>query len=151
MATKVKEIMTTNPACCTPDTGLQEVAELFILHDCGAVPVVDGLGTRRPIGIVTDRDIACRAVAAGKNALELTARDCMSTPCVTISLDASLDDCCEAMEKNQVRRVLVVDRTGACCGIVSQADIAIRGKEKRAADVLREVSQPIASASAIPG
>ncbi len=147
---KVKEIMTPNPVCCVPETNLREVARMFIDHDCGAVPVVDSPGTRRPLGIVTDRDIACRAVAAGKNALELTARDCMSAPVVTVSLEASLGDCCEAMEKNKVRRVLVVDRTGACCGIVAQADIAVRGKGSKAAEVVKEVSEPSSSPSAIP-
>jgi CBS domain-containing protein len=147
---KVSEIMTPDPACCTPETSLPAVARLFVDHDCGAVPVVDSLGTRKPLGIVTDRDIACRAVAVGKNALELTARDCMSAPVVTVSLEASLNDCCEAMEKNRVRRVLVVDRTGACCGIVAQADIAVRGKESKAAEVVKQVSEPTSSPSAIP-
>jgi len=150
MAMKVSEIMTPNPACCLPDTNLREVARMFVDHDCGAVPVVDSPGYRRPIGIVTDRDIACRAVAAGKNALELTARDCMSAPVVTVSLEASLNECCEAMEKNRVRRVLVIDRTGACCGIVSQADIAVRGKDSKAAEVVKHVSEPTSSPSAIP-
>ena len=147
---KASEIMTPNPACCTPETSLPEVARLFIDHDCGAIPVVDNPGNRRPVGIVTDRDIACRAVGAGKNALELTARDCMSAPVVTVSLEASLNDCCEAMEKNKVRRVLVIDRTGACCGIVAQADIAVRGKESKAAEVVKQVSEPTSSPSAIP-
>ena len=146
--TKVEEIMTASPACCTPDTGLQEVAQMFIEHDCGAIPVVERTG-RRPVGIITDRDIACRAVAAGKNALELTARDCMSSPCVTILREASLEDCCDAMEANRVRRVLVVDASGECCGIVSQADVSRAGKNSKVAEVVRQVSEPHTSASAV--
>jgi CBS domain-containing protein len=142
MHAKAKDIMTPNPACCTPDTGLRRVAEMFLEHDCGAIPVVDDPARRRPVGIVTDRDIACRAVAAGKNALELTARDCMSTNCVTVPLDAGLDACCAAMEKNQVRRVIVVDGAGGCCGVLSQADLALKGKDRKAAEVLRHVSRP---------
>ncbi|MGE5276437.1 MAG: CBS domain-containing protein [Acidobacteriota bacterium] len=144
-----RDVMTPNPASCTRDTSLREVARMLVEHDCGAIPVVDGAASRLPVGIVTDRDIACRAVAAGKNALQLTAGDCMSTPCISVRLDASLDDCCDAMEANKVRRVLVVDRTGACCGIVAQADVALRGKPKKAAELVREVSQPMASASAV--
>ena len=87
--TRVKDVMTAAPACCVPGTPLQEVAGMLIEHDCGAIPVVDHTDTRRPVGIVTDRDIACRAVAAGKNALELRAVDCMSSPCVTVSDDTS--------------------------------------------------------------
>ena len=67
---KIREAMTPNPACCTPDTGLREVAEIFVEYDCGAVPVVESKESLRPLGIVTDRDIACRAIARGVNALE---------------------------------------------------------------------------------
>jgi CBS domain-containing protein len=146
---KAKDVMTPNPACCTPETSLREVAQMFVDHDCGAIPIIADPETRVPVGIVTDRDIACRAIAAGKNALELNARDCMSTSCVTVALESSLDECCEAMEKNQVRRLLVVDREGRCAGVISQADIALRGKEKKAVEVLKEVSRPTASASAV--
>jgi len=147
---KARQIMTSNPECCTPETGLREVALMFIEHDCGAVPVMDGEGSRRPVGIITDRDIACRAIAAGKNALELKAEDCMSSPCVTVSAEVSLDDCCEAMEKHKVRRLLVVDEAGECCGIISQGDIAVRGKEKKAAQLVKEVSQPASTPAAAP-
>ena len=147
---KVKDLMTPNPACCTPATSLREVAEMFVDHDCGAIPVVESRENLKPLGIITDRDIACRAVAKGKNALELTARDCMSSPGVTVRHDASLDDCIEAMESNRVRRVIVVDEFDRCCGIVSQADIALRAGKKATAEVVKEVSEPMASSSAVP-
>ena len=146
---KIKEIMTASPACCTPETSLREVAAMFVDHDCGAIPVVDNVDTRRPIGIVTDRDIACRAVAKGLNALELTARDCMSSPSVTVREDADLDECIESMESNRVRRIVVLDEFGRCCGIVSQADIALQGPRKKTAEVVRELSEPTVSASAV--
>jgi CBS domain-containing protein len=144
---KVKEIMTPHPACCTPETPLIDVAQMFIEHDCGAIPVVQSESVRRPVGIVTDRDIACRAIAAGRNALELSARDCMSTPCLSVTAETSLSDCCMVMETNKIRRLVVVDAAGECCGIVSQADIALRGRERKAAEVVREVSRPMLSAS----
>lgn len=137
---QTREIMTNDPACCGPDTPLPEVARLMVEHDCGEIPVVDE--TKKPIGVVTDRDITCRTVAEGKNPLELTARDCMSSPAVTVTPDTSVDDCCKTMEENQVRRVPVVDESGACCGMVSQADVAQRGSKDEAAEVVREVSRP---------
>ena len=146
---KVGEIMTPNPACCTPETPLLQVAQMFIDHDCGAIPVIESESVRKPVGIVTDRDIACRTVAAGKNALELAARDCMSSPCVAVTPEMSLSDCCEAMERNKVRRVLVIDNVGDLCGIISQADIALRSKESTTAEVVREVSRPSLSASEV--
>jgi CBS domain-containing protein len=148
---KAKNLMTPNPACCTPETSLRDVAAMFVDHDCGALPVVESRESMKPVGIVTDRDIACRAIAKGINPLELSARDCMSSPSVTVGQDSSLDDCLAAMEENRVRRVVVVDELGRCCGIVSQADIALRGPKRATAEVVREVSQPMPSASAAAG
>ncbi len=145
---KVKEIMTANPACCTPEASLVEVAAMFVDHDCGAIPVVDSIENGKPIGIVTDRDIACRAIAKGLNALELTARECMSSPSVSVRDDASLDDAIQRMEENKVRRLPIVDEWGRCVGILSQADIALSAGKLKTAGVLREISQPTPSASA---
>jgi CBS domain-containing protein len=139
---KIKEIMTKSPACCTPETSLREVAAMFVDNDCGAVPVVDSVNSRRPIGIVTDRDIACRAVAKGLNALELTARDCMSSPSVTIPEDASLDEAIKLMEEKRVRRLPVVDERGRCIGVLAQADIALSAARGKTAEVVREISRP---------
>ncbi|MEP6994812.1 MAG: CBS domain-containing protein [Acidobacteriota bacterium] len=143
------DVMTANPACCTSKTSLREVAGMFVEHDCGAIPVVNDLVKRWPVGIVTDRDIVCRVTALGKNALEMTAGDCMSAPCITVPPDTSLDGCCEIMESNKVRRILVVDESGACCGVISQADVALRGKENKAAEVVKEVSRPTTAPSAV--
>ena len=146
---KVQEFMTPNPTCCTPETPLLDVAQMFIDYDCGAIPIVESESVRRPVGIITDRDIACRAIAAGKDALSLVARDCMSSPCVVVTPEMSFSECCEIMEKNKVRRVLVIDSSGGCCGIISQADIALRGRERKAAEVVREISRPTVSASTV--
>ena len=139
---QAREMMTRNPAVCTPDTKLPDVARLMVEHDCGEIPVVEGRESMRPVGVVTDRDITCRAVAEGKNPLEMTAQDCMSTPCVTVSEEASVEDCCRTMEENRIRRVPVVDAKGGCCGIVSQADIGESADKPRAAEVVKQVSQP---------
>ena len=140
---RVKDIMTPDPICCT------DVAKIFVDQDCGAVPVLESFKSGRPVGIVTDRDIACRAVAAGRDALNLTAGDCMSVPCVGVSPEMSLGDCYPLFGSNRVRRLVVVDAKGCCCGIVSQADIIRRGKQRKAADAIREISQPSPSASAV--
>jgi len=145
---EVKDIMTPDPACCTPDTTLQRVAELMVENDCGEIPVVENAASMRPVGVVTDRDITCRAVAKGLNPLTLTASDCMTTPAVTVTPDTSLDECCRVLEENQIRRVPVVDENGSCCGIVALADIAKHAKKRETAEVVREVSEPSSSASA---
>ena len=96
----------------------------------------------RPVGVITDRDITCRTVAEARNPLQMTAADCMTTPCITIHQSASIVDCCHLLEEHQIRRVPVVDDNGRCCGIVSQADIAQK-MDQMAAEVVRQVSQPV--------
>lgn len=144
---QVREIMTSNPACCTADTNLQEVAMLMVEHDCGETPVVADKKSMKLIGVITDRDITIRTVAEGRNPLEMTAGDCMSTPCVTVTLEMSVDECCKVMEEYKVRRVPVVDEKGRCCGIVAQADIAQHATRQETAQVVKGVSQPTEVAS----
>jgi len=138
---KVKEIMSKDPACCTRESSLQDVAILMLEHDCGEIPVVDNMQSKRPVGVVTDRDITIRTVALGKTPLELRARDCMSSPAVTVTPETTVDDCCTLMEENQLRRVPVVDESGCCCGIVSQADIARNASKKDAGELVKDVSR----------
>ncbi len=137
----VNEIMTENPACCTADTGLQEVAKMMVSNDCGCIPVVEDLVNNKPIGMITDRDITCRAVAEGKNPLDLTAGDVMTKEVITVTADTSVEDCCNLMEDNQIRRIAVIDENGGCCGMVAQADIAINANDNKTAEVVQEVSK----------
>ena len=145
---QVKEVMTDDPACCTAGTPLPEVARMMIEYDCGEIPVVDNQSSKVPIGVVTDRDIVCRTVANGLNPLELTAEDCLSKPIVTVTPDMSLAECCRIMEEKLIRRVPVVNERGTCVGIVSLADIALQTRDDVAGEIVKEVSEPRASASA---
>ena len=145
---QVKDVMTPDPACCTADTSLQEVAKLMVDHDCGEIPIVDGKETKKPIGVITDRDIVIRSVAKGNNPLDLTAADCMTKPCVTVTPEMSIEECGNILETNKIRRVPVVDRSGDICGIIAVADIALRAGGTVTTEVVKEVSEPGASASA---
>ena len=145
---QVKDVMTPDPACCTADTSLQEVAKLMVDHDCGEIPVVKSKGTKQPIGVITDRDIVVRSLAKGKNPLDLTAADCLSKPCVTVTPDMSIEECGNILETNKIRRVPVVDKSGDICGIIAVADIALRAGGNVTTEVVKEVSEPGASASA---
>ena len=138
---KVKEIMTRNPAVCTPETSLEEVARTMVGRDCGATPVVRSAGGSLT-GIITDRDMVVRAVAGGKNPLTLTAASCMTSPAISIGEDANVEDCTDLMESKQIRRVPVVDASGALVGIVAQADIARHGSRKDTGELVRDVSAP---------
>jgi len=138
---KVQEIMTSDPACCTPDTPLSEVATMMVNSDCGEIPVVQDRVSKKPVGVVTDRDIVVRTVARGQNPADMRAGDVMSRPVVTVHPDMRVEDCCRILEERQVRRAPVTDDRGECCGIVSVADIAQTAPKKLTAEVVRTVSQ----------
>ncbi len=140
---QVRDIMTIDPACCTPDLSLQEAAQLMADRDCGEIPIIE---QRRIVGVVTDRDIACRAVAKGKVPATTQVREIMSAPVVVVAVDADVDECCRLMETAQVRRIPVVDESNQCCGIVSQADIARSASKEKAGEVVRDISRPAANA-----
>jgi CBS domain-containing protein len=143
---KARDIMTRRVATATPDTPVVEIAKLLVDNDCGAIPILEDDASRKPLGVVTDRDIVTRVVAVSEDPEETTADDCMTTPCVTVGDDASFDEVCDAMEKARIRRLVVVDDQGACCGVIAQADIARQGSDK-AGEVVQEVSQPTGAPS----
>ena len=96
---KVREIMSHDPSCCRPETSLQEVASLMRDRDCGEIPVVENEESASPIGVITDRDIVCRALARGENPLDLTAEDVMTKTVISVTPETSLEECCDIMEK----------------------------------------------------
>jgi CBS domain-containing protein/YHS domain-containing protein len=136
---QVREVMTKSPVCCMPETSLREVARLMVEFNCGEIPVINGRA-RQLVGVITDRDITVRTLAEGRNPLDLAARDCMTTPVVTVTPETSVEECCQAMEAHKIRRIPVVDEGGGCCGIVAQADVALKVPAKTA-EVVREVSR----------
>jgi CBS domain-containing protein len=141
MTKLARDVMTENPACCTPETPLDQVAKMMLQSDCGEIPVIDR--AEHPIGVVTDRDIVCRVVAENKNPAAYTADICMTTPVVTVPTTATLDDVLRTMEQYQVRRVPVVDEEGRCAGIIAQADVARGGTKEDVGELVREVSREI--------
>jgi CBS domain-containing protein len=145
---QVKEIMTSNPFCCTADTSLEEVAKAMVEHDCGEIPIVRTSKDRTLVGVVTDRDIVCRLVAQGINPVDEAAESCMSTPVVSVRETTPVEECARIMEESQIRRVPVVNGGGMCCGIVAQADIAKNASRKITADLVKDVSQPAREAFA---
>lgn len=120
---RVCDIMTPNPACCTPDSTAREAALLMKEHDCGLIPVVESSQSQRLVGTVTDRDIAVRGVAAGKGP-EVPVSELMTPGPVTAGPEDEVEVVREVMVAQLVRRVPVVDSDGKLVGIVAQADIA---------------------------
>ncbi|MDP2321050.1 MAG: CBS domain-containing protein [Acidobacteriota bacterium] len=141
MSNHAKDLMTADPQCCTAETPLNEVAKLMVECDCGEIPVVDD--AKKLVGVVTDRDIVCRVVAKGQNPSAMTAQDAMSHPVISVTEDATLEDVLAKMEEHQVRRLPVVDASGGCCGIISQADVAMVADESETGEMVREVSRDV--------
>lgn len=136
----VIDVMTEYPAVCTPATPLTEVARLMVDWDCGAIPVVEEEGSRRPVGILTDRDIVVRTLAENRNPMQLTAGECMTPVTITAPDTATVFECIDLMQDNQIRRLVVVDEDGSLVGIVAQADIALELSPDQTQELVGEVS-----------
>jgi|SRR5437660_589702 len=139
MAKLARDVMTRDPACCSPNATLDEVARLMVQNDCGEIPIVDA--SDRTIGVITDRDIVVRAVAEGRNPTGHTVESVMTQPVVTVRADAPIEEVVATMERHQIRRVPVVDDGGCCAGIIAQADIAVEAPPQKAAELVRELSR----------
>lgn len=137
----VRDIMSRDPVCCTPNTNTVEAAKLMVENDCGQIPVVEDQHSRRLVGVVTDRDICCRVVARNLSPAAVMVRDCMSSPVASVTPETSVQECLKVMDEHVVRRVPVVNEHGTCCGIVSQADLVEKAPEDYAQQVARNASQ----------
>lgn len=133
----VKEIMTKNPATCLPSSKLQEVAKLMVDNSCGEVPVIKSKDNPELVGVITDRDICCRAIAEGKNPSTTQVSEVMSSPVFTITADTDLAKTCKTFGEKEVRRLPVVDKKNHVIGILSLADLAERAPEQYAREILR--------------
>ncbi|HEX5059645.1 MAG TPA: CBS domain-containing protein [Kofleriaceae bacterium] len=138
---RVRDAMTRDPVCCTGDTPIHAVSAMMREHDIGSLPVVEDLLTRFPVGVITDRDIVTRTIAAGHDPMTMLARDCMTSPAITIVEGARLHECVQLLEVAQIRRVIVVDDAGACVGILAQADIARSASRRETGSLVRHVSR----------
>jgi CBS domain-containing protein len=130
MRSRASEIMTENPEVVTPDATISEVALKMKDLDVGIIPVVDSFENRRLRGVITDRDIAVRAVAEGRDG-KTKVSDCMTAHVETVNKNDSVDRVLELMERERVRRVPVTDRDGRIVGIIAQADLAVEYGEGR--------------------
>src|ERR1044071_6625394 len=123
---KIQDIMTKDPSCVTANATVRQAAQVMKREDVGIVPVVDGQNDRHLLGVVTDRDIAVRCVAEGKDGT-CRVRDVMSADdLATCGADDDVGNVMEAMRTEKVRRIPIVDERGFLVGIVSQADVLLK-------------------------
>ena len=129
---KCSDVMTKDLTCCLPSATADQAAQSMKRHDIGSVPVVDGEETKRLLGIVTDRDLALKVLAAGLDARQTRVEAVMTRKLVTCGLHDDLQTALDAMSRSQLRRIPVVDSLGRLAGIIAQADIATRLEQPEA-------------------
>jgi CBS domain-containing protein len=147
---KARELMSAQPACCTPSDTVREAARLMKEHDCGCIPVVEDQESNRLVGTITDRDIACRCVAAGKGP-DTPVGEVMSRDPKSCGPEDDITTVERIMAEAQVRRVPLVDQRSRCIGIIAQADLALNhqaASESEVGRVLERISEPAHPASA---
>ena len=120
---RITEFMTRDPACCVPGTTAREAAVLMRENDCGAIPVVEDMDTRKLVGMVTDRDLAVRGLAEGLGP-DTAVRELMTVEPVGADQDDEIETVREVMIREQVRRVPVTGKDRKLVGIIAQADLA---------------------------
>lgn len=136
---KLKDLMSRDVKVISPDMSIRDAAIQMRDGDFGMLPVGEN---DRMIGTITDRDIAVRAVAEGKdNGTKV--RDVMTEGIAWVFEDESVEDAAKMMSQRQVRRLPVVDRNKRLVGIVALGDFAVESSEIRpAAEALSEISKP---------
>ena len=140
---KIQDIMTRDPSCVTADASVREAAQIMKREDVGAVPVVKAESERKLVGVVTDRDIAIRCIADGRDGT-CRVRDVMSSDdLATCGENDEVDDVMNAMRTEKVRRIPIVNERGSLVGIVSQADVFTKTRDThRAGETVENISKP---------
>ena len=118
---KVRDAMHQGATWCPPDAPLNDIARKMRDEDIGAVPICEN---EKLIGMVTDRDIAVRGLADGRDVNSLCARDIMTAKVIYCTCEEDVDDAAHLMEQNEIRRLPVVDDNNRLCGMLSLGDIA---------------------------
>ena len=136
------EVMTKSPVSALPTDTVVNVAQLMKERDIGPVPIVEDKVSRKLVGIVTDRDLAMKVVAEGRDPNTTLVRDVMTKEVVTCREEDDIDGTLDAMSTHQLRRIPVVDKDDRLVGIIAQADVAIRMDEpEKTGEVVKEISQ----------
>jgi CBS domain-containing protein len=138
MGKSIRDVMTSNPCTIDADKPVAHAAKMMRDEDVGLAPIVEG---DRLVGTVTDRDIAIRVVAEGKDPESTLVRDIASKQLVTVDPDQDLDEALRLMATHQVRRLPVVEEDGRVVGVVAQADVAREGQDVKTGEVVQQISQ----------
>ncbi len=134
---KVKSVMHKGAQFVEQNTPVKEIAKKMRDFDIGAMPVT---ANGHIVGMVTDRDLICRALADGASLGQLTAKDVMTKNAICCSPEDDIDSAVEMMEAKQIRRLAVTDEQHALLGMLSLGDISTKLSKQVSGEVLRAVS-----------
>jgi len=134
----IRDVMTSNPCTIDADKDIAYAAKMLKDENVGIAPIVDG---DQLIGVLTDRDIAIKVVAEGKDPKATTVREIASTSVVTVDPQQNLDEALRLMAQYQVRRLPVVEEDGKIVGILAQADVALQGDDTKTGEVVEKISK----------
>jgi CBS domain-containing protein len=137
MHKSIQEAMTSSPTRIGPTNTAGEAAQIMKAEDIGSLPIVEG---DRLVGVITDRDLAIRIVAEGRDA-ETTVGEIASKDVVTVDPEQSIEEAARLMAEHQVRRLPVVEEDGTLVGILAQADIAQTGHDALTGETVQQISQ----------
>ncbi|TWT03657.1 CBS domain-containing protein [Planomicrobium sp. CPCC 101079] len=137
---KVTEIMTKDVETCTTDTPIQAVAIQMLNLDVGSIPVVDN-NDGKLVGIITDRDIVTRGIAA-QFALDTPVGQIISSDLVTGTPDMDVEDAATLMSEHQIRRLPICEDE-KLVGIVALGDVAVKDQsDEHAGEAIEDISKP---------
>jgi len=123
----IAELMTQDMVSCTPTCTAQAAADMMRQHDIGVLPVIFNLFSRKLLGVVTDRDLCLTVLCSGRDPAHTTVQECMTAHPVTCSPEDETQVAIHLMQRNQVRRLPVVDKEGRLVGMLSLADLVRHG------------------------
>lgn len=135
---QIRDLMTENPCAIDAEKPVAYAAKMMRDEDVGLAPIVQG---DRLVGTLTDRDIAIRVVAEGRDPDSTIVRDVASTDLVTIDPAQSLDEALRLMAQHKVRRLPVVEEDGRLVGVLAQADVARHGDDTETGQVVEQISK----------
>ena len=138
MAKTVREVMTSKLCSIDTDKTVTYAAKMMRDEDVGIAPIVEG---DRLVGVLTDRDIAVRVVAEGRDPEQVKVTEVASRDVVTLDPQQDLDEALRLMARHQVRRLPVVEEDGRLVGVVAQADVAQQGDDARTGEVVEQISR----------
>ena len=140
---KIRELMTPDPVCCTPEDSAHKVAKILRDQNIGSVPVVMDQSSRKLVGMITDRDLCCSIVAEGLDPASTKIDRLFSLNPVTCREGENINNCEQLMQEHQIRRIPIVDGEERCIGIVTQADLALKESAEKVSKTVAEISKPV--------